>query len=229
MSVFVIETTLSIALFVFWVQILFAGRRSAYLDSFNVAIMSGFIGMGIIAYFILPTLGTTVELIPYYSPHAYNLIIWGAMGLVLRNIFPPKHLILAFIMSYAIDELLWNGLAVAYFWGQWDVLHYLSLSSWWVFIGLLVGAGVVCYLIVRPKFKVNVTWITLPAFGIFWAWGLGMPVLAATNIASLNFEQTAYRLAWEILWQFAFWGWFYTTARPKEPEVVLFMDRPSVG
>lgn len=230
MSILVVQTVLSFDALAFLLQMLSARRRTSLLDVFNVAVMSGFIAMGVLAYLILPTLGTTVELIPYYSPHAYNLIIWGAMGLLLRSIFPPKHLILAFVMSYAIDELLWNGLAVAYFWGQWDVLHYLSLGSWWLFIGLLVGAGVVCYLIVRPKFHINVTWITLPAFGVFWAWGLGLPVLAATNIATLNFEQTAYRLAWEVLWQFAFWSWFYTTAKPKAADAEMpLMQRPFVG
>lgn len=230
MYTLVIQLLISLVGVAFLIQMAFPKRRAEWIDSLNVSLMAGFIGMGLIAYAVLPRLTTTVEL-PFFAPHAYNLILWSALALVvLRPRFQARYLLPIFIMVYALDELLWNGLAVAYYWGQWKILTYVFLPDWHEFIGVLVAAGVVCYLIARPSIKPSITWAILAGFAFFWAWVAGFPVLAATNILSLDFQQTAYRLAWEVMWQLAFWGLLvYESIRPKTEETMPPLPRPFVG
>lgn len=230
MTLFVLQTIGSIVGVAFLIQMFLPSRRQEWLDAVNVSVMSGLIAIGLIAYLILPGPNTVIQVLTFYSPHAYNFILWPSLALlVLRKRFSPKYLVPMFVFVYALDELLWNGLAVAYFWGQWDVLHYLFLPSWHLFILALVGGGAVCYLIARPVFQLNITWLMLGGFAFVWAWFAGFPVLAATNLLSLPLDAVLYRLVWELMWQFVFWGFVYGSVSARASSPQLFMQPPGAG
>ena len=218
---------LSVAALLMLIQLPLKNR--AILNSLNISIFGGLISVGFIAYLVTPSLITEVSLLPYYSPHAYNLLIWPAFGLILTGVFPSLMVIPAVVLIYCIDELLWNGLATAYFWGQWNVLGYLFMQNWQIFITVLVTTGAISYLIVRPRFNLNIMWAVLGGFAFLWAWGEGFPVLAATNIGTLSFEQTLYRLCWEVMWQVVILAWAYATIKPRATQELPRIQTPFVG
>lgn len=216
MSLLVDEVILGIAGVCLLIQI---GRHRPLLDSINVALMSGFMGMGILAYVFLPVLSVTVQILPFYGPHAYNLILWPSAALVvLRNRFSPRQFLAVFAFVYGLDELFWNSLAVVKYWGQWDILKYFLSPGFLSFFSILCVVVVVTYLYARPKLSIgrkNPMPLMLGVFGFFWAWIAGFPILAASNILSLSLPTTAYLLVWELLWQTAYWVFVWATIKPR--------------
>jgi hypothetical protein len=187
------------------------------IDRLNISVMIGFITLGVLAYVIVPSLTTNVEIIASYSPHAYNLILWPILGLtILRRMFKPRYFLLTFAFIYGLDELLWNVLAVARFWGQWSTtLAYISSPYWGEFFLVMCVFVIIGFIILRPKIELNVTWIILGGFAFFWAWIAGMPTIAVANVTELSFDSIVYRVAWELMWQFAFWVFVCASVKPN--------------
>lgn len=188
------------------------GREKA-IGIFADSLMCGFIGIGILTYAVLPVTYAGVDLFPGYQPHAYNLIIWplGAL-LLLRPRFGSVLMLPVFAFAYGLDEMAWNGLAVAALGlikGAFlpsGPLWYVSDHSWQIFI---IGMAIMCvvgYLLVRPKLKLkrNSGLITLILFAAFWGI-IGLPAGA----------ENWFTLAFELFWQGVFWFFIYTTVFPR--------------
>jgi hypothetical protein len=179
-------------------------------DSVSVGLMIGFIGTGLAKYIVQPNPSIGVPLIPflYYIPHAYNLVIWSVLSLlVLRPRFGPRFLI-AFALVYGIDELLWNSVAYIRFGGSTQVLTFLVSSDWEVFITGVVTTVLVSYALLRPRITPNWTWPCMLIYVIVYAGIFGMPSYAV-DPPSLGV------LTWELMWQGAVWFVIYWTFWPR--------------
>lgn len=208
--------TVGFAAGAFVMQMGFPKRRALLFDSFNVSVMAGAIGVGLFALVVIPS---PIALVDFglFSPHAYNLILWPvAWFLVVRPKFTLREALPVFLMLYGLDELLWNSLALAYFWGDWRVLTYLAGPAWWLFFSLLLGASGLVYLRLRPRFRPNVTWVTLPAFAFVWGWVAGFPTLAIPHPELAPAPVVAQGFAWEIMWQLAYWAFAWATLAPRD-------------
>jgi hypothetical protein len=216
MSWLVLQTTISIMAVAFLVQMGSAPRRKKLLDAFNVSVMSGFLGIALVAFAFVPSVKATLQFTAFYQPHAYAILIWAAGSLiVLRNRFPPKYFLLTFGFVYALDEFAWNSLAALRFWGAWSTtLSFFFTRGWSEFLVAIVAATSIGYYIVRPKITLNVTFGMLLAYSLLWGWGAGLPVIEVTNAQALVWPYIAYAFTWEVMWQVAFWVFIWGSVFP---------------
>jgi hypothetical protein len=197
-------------------QLMIQHHETDIVQILSESLIAGFIPIGVLAYILDPSITAAVLLLPFYSPHAYNLIIWPSLALiVLRPRFKSWRLVVAFIFVYGFDEILFNALAVIRFAGNPEVVQFLTFKSWWTFFAIVLIGTTASYLILRPKLKLNLSALMLACFAIIWAWGAGLASLAASNIDSLSLPLLVYALAWELMWQSAYWTFVKFSVFPR--------------
>ena len=191
------------------------GKEKA-IGIFADSLMCGCIGIGVLTYAVLPVTYAGVVIFPSYVPHAYNLILWPLLALlILRPRFGPSKMLVAFAFCYALDEVAWNGLALLRYGLTPDafafpngVLWFMADAEWRVFFGVMVLTVLASYLYLRPSLKMrkNAGLVTLVMYGLFWAF--------VANLASgaVNW----YTLAFELFWQISFWLFIASTVFPRQ-------------
>lgn len=188
--------------------------------------MMGFIAVAFLTYVLTPNLDAVVPLVWYYAPHAYNLIIWPASVLVmLRPRFGPSKFLIAFVLVYGIDEILWNSIAFLHFGGGPTVTSYMDTQYWMVFFLAITMSVVLSYYSLKPKIVMNWTWIVFGAFVFAYAVLAGLPTYIDEPIAMYP-----YVYVWEIAWQFAVWLFIYGTFQEgKTPRANSRSPPPPMG
>ena len=188
-----------------WQILLRPKSRGWVVDFGSVGLMTGFAVLGVTYLVVEPNLDTSVPLVWYYLPHAYNLIIWPVLSLaVLRPRFGPNRFILAFVLVYGIDEIAWNALAYVRFDGGQTVLSFMATPYWLSFLAAtLLGVGL-CFYALRPKIIPNWTWLFLAAYVFVYVVLAGFPTFI-DSVAS------PYVFLWEFMWQGAIWVFIYGT------------------
>lgn len=216
MSLLAVSIISLVAAIIFCVQLLFRQKDKDWvLDFLSVGVMAGFIAMGILAYLLAPSVLTSVDLISFYTPHAYNLIIWPLFALlILHPRFSSRLFLISFVFVYGLDEVFWNALAFLRYMDEPSVIAFMGGSGWLTFLVLMFGAIAVGYVLVMPKIRPNVSWLILPALAFLWAWPGGFPVLANGAIATapLSYVQAAF--CWELIWQSGFWLFVWRSVFP---------------
>ena len=187
------------------------------IDFANVGIMVGFIGLGVLAYVLAPSILTTVYVVGFYSPHPYALIFYAVASLVvLRPRFRPEHFLLSFALVYGLEELMWNGVAYVRYLKEPSVIAFMSGSDWLLFLGVVLVAVGTGYYFVRPKLVLNPIMPVVPLFLLIWAWPAGFPVMANEYIATAPTSYVYSALAWELMWALLFWLFVWASVRPHE-------------
>lgn len=185
------------------------------MKALDASVVVAMVSMGAIAYLFWPDPVVLVQITSFYSPHAYNLVIWPlAAWACFSKRFKPWQFLPMLALVYGLDEAVWNALAWAYFRSDAAAIGYLSLPDWQLFFAVCVCASAVCWLAVRPSIRLNATAPVLAAFGFVWAWVARFPTLAATGIATAPASVVALALAWELMWQLAFWAFAASTFYP---------------
>lgn len=173
--------------------------------------MIGFLGTGVLYLSVQGNLNATVPLFWYYAPHAYNLVIWPGLALlILRPRFGPERLLWAFLFAYSVDELLWNAIAYARFGGGGEVLAYMSTEYWTTFFTAVLTGLCVAYYVLRPDVVPNWTWVLFTVFVALYAGVAGLPTYINQPPSSVAYVQS-----WEIAWQLAVWTLIYGTFRAR--------------
>lgn len=176
------------------------------VDFASVGLMTGFIGVGLLHLAVQPDPSIGVNLISFYTPHAYNLLIWPALALlVLRPRFGPNRFLLAFILVYGLDEIFWDS--IAFFHGG-IIQTFMATQYGQVFFVLVLIAVASTSYILRPRVVPNWTWGFFPLFVVVYI-AAGMPSYA-TDLPSV------YTLSWELVWQGAIWVFISGTFWPKK-------------
>ena len=94
-------------------------EKADLLGIFEESLLLSLIPLGVLAYILDPQITTGVIIVSAYTPHAYNLIIWPSLSLlVLRKKFGSRLLIPALMFLYGLDEILWNVIAYLRFFGN---------------------------------------------------------------------------------------------------------------
>ena len=194
-------------------QIVLRSRRGRWVPDFvSVSLMVGFTGVGLLYLGLAPDLSTTVPLVWYYVPHAYNLVIWPLSAiLVLRPRFGPAKFLLAFTFVYSLDELLWNSIAYVHFGGGGQVLSFMLTPYWTSFLVTIVSALLVSYYFLRPRIIPNWTWIFFIVFVFVYAVLAGLPTIIDEPASAYSVVFT-----WELMWQGAVWLFVYGTFWARE-------------
>lgn len=193
-------------------QLLLRKRSKDWLIDFaSMGVMTGFLGVGLLELIVTWNLNAAVPLVWYYAPHAYNLIIWPALAImVLRPRFGGVKFLLAFVFVYALDEVFWNLIAYFRFDGGPQVTNYMLTPYWLTFFTIIVSSLAASYYLLRPKVIPNWTWGCFVAYVFLYAVVAGLPTYV--NAGS---GPDWYIWTWELLWQAAFWLFVYGTFRQK--------------
>lgn len=188
--------------------------RGSYwaIDFLSVGVMIGFVAVGVLHYLVQPNLDDTVNLLWYYAPHAYNLVIWPLFALtVLRPRFGSKYFLLTFVFVYGFDEILWNSIAYVRFGGNLNVLSFILTAYWQTFFAIVVIATVASYIVVRPRIVPNWTWGFFPVYVFVYSALAGLPTFVNPGTSP-----SWYIYTWEVAWQAAFLLFVFGTFQGKK-------------
>lgn len=184
------------------------------LDYASTGLMLGFIVVGLVTLVLSRNLGVVVYLLWGnawgYAPHAYNLVIWPSLALlVLRPRFGPAGFLLAFVFGYGLDELIWNSVAFIYFGGNAGYLGFTT-AYWHAFLIAVILGVATSYYFLRPRIVPNWTWGFFAVYVFVYTVLAGLP-----TYIDAQFPEDPYVWAWELLWQAAVWVLIYGTLWPK--------------
>lgn len=212
MTYAVLAVTGLISLIAFAWQLVIRRRSANWLSDFtSVSLMIGFTGVGILHLIVQPDLNATVDFFLYYAPHAYNLLIWPVLALVLlRRRFGGGSFFLAFVFAYGVDEMLWNSIAYVRFDGSTSVMRYLTTQDWQFFFAVVVVVVALSYYLLRPRIVPNWGWVLFSAYIFVYAYVAGLPTYIDAG-ASPDW----YIWMWELMWQVAYWIFVYFTLWPR--------------
>lgn len=189
-------------------------EKADLLGIFEESLLLSLIPLGVLAYILDPQITTGVIIVSAYTPHAYNLIIWPSLSLlVLRKKFGSRLLIPALMFLYGLDEILWNVIAYLRFFGNTTVMIFLTIPYWQGFFAVMIAICIAGYLIVRPTIKPNLYWVAFIGYIIIYAWVFNMPVLQPLPASGIMppLHQLIIELDFELGWQAAFWLFVYST------------------
>ncbi len=177
------------------------------LDYGSVGLMGGFIGVALLTYLVNPNPDAVVNLVWYYSPHAYNLILWPVLALiVLRPRFGHKFLG-SFVLVYGLSEILWNSAAYIRFGGpRSPALAFMDAPYWQTFFTVVIVSVVVSYILVKPRIRPNLTWVFFAGFLYIYVAVAGIPTFLDST-----YPVPVYVYVWELAWQGAIWVFTYGT------------------
>lgn len=193
------------------------------LDFVSVGLMVGFMGAAILTYFVTPSLDVTVPIIWYYSPHAYNLVIWPALALLLLRPRFGSQFLGAFVFVYGLSEILWNSIAYLRFDGSVGspVLSFMTSQYWHVFFTMIVVGTLISYYVLRPRVTPNLTWIFFGCYVFVYGVIAGLPTFGDSP-----YPTPLYVYAWELAWQVAVWvlisGTFWKRGESPKRRVARF-------
>lgn len=176
------------------------------LDFVLVGIMLGFITVGLLTWVTLPNFSDVVYLVWGYAPHAYNLVVWPVLALlILRPRFGPIAFLPAFVLVYGLDELAWNSIAFLHFGENAGILGFTT-AYWHAFLAAIVIGVVVSYLTLRPRIVPNWTWGFFAVYVFVYAVLAGLPTYVDESLSN-----SWYVYLWELMWQGAVWIFIYGT------------------
>lgn len=198
----------------FFVRLIYSYFKGKSIDlpgQVSDAAMVGVMALGGVSIYLAGNLTAVPGIIAAYTPHAYNLIFWPVMVfLVIRPRFGARWMLPVLAMVYGLDELVWNSFVFLRF--AWvpdafqltpthGVLFFMATQYWQIFILVMGLAFLFGALLVQPKFRLSIGLPVMLGFGFFWAFIAGFPAGALTPIS----------LAWEFMWQGAWWFFVYTS------------------
>lgn len=204
-----VVAAVAIASFVWQAQL--RQRREHWIIEYSsIGIMTGFMTLGLIGLAVNRNLDVVVNLVWGYSPHAYNLVIWPILVLaVLRPRFGPMGFLVAFLLTYGIDEVIWNSIAFVYFKENSAYLGYTT-TYWQTFFVIVLATIAASYFILKPRIIPNWTW----GFFVFYV-ALYTLVAGLPTYVDAPYVDDPYVWIWELMWQGAIWVLIYGTFWPR--------------